>query len=149
MQVTLEGNYANYRIHAYEPGHVAIAIPKSLERPPEGHRDSDSSLPLWRDRLEHSFVITPERLMRNWGSDNFAELQARHFSELITLDPEIVLFGSGKRLRRPPAETLAVLINAGIGVEIMDTGAACRTFNILMNDDRRVAAALMIIEEND
>jgi uncharacterized protein len=148
MQVTLEGNYANYRIHAYEPGHVAIAIPNSLEQPPEGHRDNGASPHLWRDRLEHSFVITPERLIRNWGSDDFSELRARHFSELLALDPEIVLFGSGKRLRRPSAETLAVLTNAGVGVEIMDTGAACRTFNILMNDERRVAAALMIIEDD-
>jgi len=146
MQVTLEGNNATYRIHAYEPGYVSIAIPKRLELPPDGHPDRISSSSMWRDRLEHSFVITPEQLIRNWASDELSELQAGHFSELISLEPEIVLFGSGTRLQRPSTAVLANLFDAGIGVEIMDTGAACRTFNILVNDGRRVAAALMIIE---
>lgn len=148
MQVTLEGNNASYRIRAYEPGYVSIAIPKQLESPPDGHPDRVSSSRMWRDRLEHSFVITPEHLIRNWASDEFSSLEARHFSDLISLEPEIVLFGSGKQLRRPSAGLLAGLFDAGIGVEIMDTGAACRTFNILMNDGRRVAAALMIIESD-
>ena len=145
MQVTLEGSNASYRIHAYESGYVSIAIPKQFELPPDGHPDRNSSTSMWRDRLENSFVITPDRLIRNWASNDFSALKASHFTELATLEPEIILFGSGKRLLRPPAETLAGLIDAGIGVEIMDTGAACRTFNILMNDGRRVAAALMII----
>lgn len=147
MQVTLEGSTASYRIHAYEPGYVSIAIPRQLELPPDGHPDRVSSSSMWRDRLEHSFVITPENLIRNWASDDFSSLQTSDFSELVSLEPEIVLFGSGKQLLRPPADVLAGLIDAGIGVEIMDTGAACRTFNILMNDGRRVAAALMIIED--
>lgn len=148
MQVTLEGNNASYRIHAYEPGYISIAIPKRLESPPDGHPERASSSSMWRDRLDHSFIITPDQLVRNWASDEFSLLQADHFSELIPLAPEIVLFGSGKRLQRPSTAALAGLINAGIGVEIMDTGAACRTYNILVNDGRRVAAALMIIDGN-
>ena len=147
MQVTLEGNNASYRIHAYEPGYISIAIPKQLELPPDGHPDRVSSASMWRDKLEDSFVITPECLIRNWASNDFSTLKASDFSKLVSLEPEIVLFGSGKRLLRPPTEVLASLIDAGIGVEIMDTGAACRTFNILMNDGRRVAAALMMIDD--
>lgn len=144
MQFTQEGGIANYRIHAYDSDSITVAIPKQAEAAPEGHQDADIRLPMWRDSLYHSFVITPDILVRNWGSDDFETLQGQHFTELRQYQPEIVLFGSGKTLRRPPASMLSALIDAGIGVEIMDSGAACRTYNILMSDARRVLAALMI-----
>lgn len=56
-----------------------------------------------------------------------------------------MLFGSGARLQRPHPRLLATLTNRGIGVEVMDTGSACRTYNFLMSDGRRVAAALLMI----
>ena len=145
MQVTLESNIAHYRIHAYDSGSITVAIPKQREAVADGHRDADVHLPMWRDELQHSFVISPELLIRHWGADDFDDLQAPHFAELKQYEPEIVLFGSVKTLRRPPAAMLATLTDAGIGVEIMDTGAACRTYNILMSDERRVLAALMVI----
>jgi uncharacterized protein len=145
MQITLESSIAHYRIHAYEHGNITVAIPKQREAVAEDHQDADKKLPMWRDTLEHSFVISPELLIRRWGADDFAELHSEHFAELEQYQPEIVLLGTGKTLRRPPASMLAPLINAGIGVEVMDTGAACRTYNILMSDERRVLAALMMI----
>ena len=145
MQVSLEVGNANYRIHAYDSGSITIAIPRQLEAVPEAHQDNEPGLTMWRDTLTNSFIITPERLIRHWGKNDFGGLNDQHFAELGQYQPEIVLFGSGKTLRRPSAAMLATLTNAGIGVEVMDTGAACRTFNILMNDERRVLAALMII----
>ena len=145
MQVSLEGDNSQYRIHSYDSGNITIAIPKQFETAPEDHQDADKRLSMWRDTVTNSCVIMPEQLIRHWGSDNFEDLNSRYFSELIQYQPEIVLFGSGKTLRRPPAAMLASLTNAGIGVEIMDTGAACRTYNILMSDGRRVLAALMMM----
>lgn len=145
MQVSLEGGNASYRIHAYNTGSITIAIPKQLEAEPEDHQDNSPDLSMWRDTLKDSFIITPEQVIRHWASNNFEALNSQHFSELSQYQPEIVLFGSGKTLRRPSAAMLATLTNAGIGVEVMDTGAACRTYNILMNDERRVLAALMMI----
>jgi len=145
MQVTLETNAANYRIHAYEAGQITVAVPKALEPVPDDHVDNSAGLSLWRDTLNHSLVVCPEQLIRNWGADQLTELEPHHFKQLIDLNIEILLFGSGKSLQRPSESMLSDLYSAGIGVEIMDTGAACRTFNILMNDGRRVAAALLII----
>ncbi len=145
MQVTLENNAASYRIHSYDSGHITIAVPKLIEPVPDGHPDESPGLSMWRDTLTHSLVLTPEQLIRNWGADQFSDLKADHFSQLSSLNPEILLFGSGQSLLRPPAAIISSLIDAGIGVEVMDTGAACRTYNILMNDGRQVAAALMII----
>ena len=65
---------------------------------------------------------------------------------LVGHKPEVVLLGTGARLRFPPAAVLAPLTRAGIGVEVMDTAAACRTYNILAGDGRRVVAALLMIE---
>ena len=144
MQFTQERGITSYRIHGYDNGSITVAIPKQIEAVPDGHQDDDARLPMWRDSLHHSFIITPEILVRRWGSDDFNTLQGHHFAELRQYEPEIVLFGSGTTLRRPPTAMLSALIDAGIGVEIMDSGAACRTYNILVNDARRVLAALMV-----
>ncbi|MEO5573854.1 MAG: MTH938/NDUFAF3 family protein, partial [Gammaproteobacteria bacterium] len=75
----------------------------------------------------------------------FDDLTAAHFDRVAILRPELVLFGSGARLRFPLPALTANLLNQGIGVEVMDTGAACRTYNILINEGRNVAAALLMI----
>ncbi len=93
-----------------------------------------------------SLIVTPDHVER-WPPRGLDELQGAHFERLLAFGPEVVIVGTGARLRFPPAEALLPLIKAGIGYEIMDTGAACRTYNILMGDGRRVVAALMMIEE--
>ena len=72
------------------------------------------------------------------------ELTDAHFTPLAELRPELVLFGSGAALRFPRPAWVRRLIEAGIGVETMDTGAACRTYNILAGEGRRVVAALLV-----
>jgi uncharacterized protein len=94
-----------------------------------------------------SLIVLPERIVTDWPPQSFQELAPEHMQALATLDREIILIGTGRRLRFPSAELLAPMAQAGIGWEIMDTGAACRTYNVLVNEGRKVVAALLMIEE--
>jgi len=93
-----------------------------------------------------SLVVTPQRIIAGWPPTSPAELLAAHFEVIVSLRPELVILGTGARLQFPAPSIIRPLVEAGIGIEIMDTGAACRTYNILMSDGRSVAAALMMIE---
>lgn len=68
----------------------------------------------------------------------------QHFEQILALSPELVIFGSGERLRFPSPGALRPLYEARVGIETMDTAAACRTFNVLVTEGRRVVAALLI-----
>ena len=96
-----------------------------------------------RQRFERSLVVLPERLLVDWPPNRFDELAPEHLAALADLDREIILLGTGARLRFPHPEIMQSLIERGIGVEVMDVQAACRTYNILMAEERRVAAALL------
>lgn len=89
-------------------------------------------------------LVAPDSVTA-WDADGFDALEERHFSAILALQPEVVLFGSGASLRFVHPRLFAALTNAGIGVDVMDTQAACRTFNILMAEDRRVVAALLAL----
>ncbi|HEX2543207.1 MAG TPA: Mth938-like domain-containing protein [Caldimonas sp.] len=78
-----------------------------------------------------------------WNAAAFESLTAEHFERLAALGPELVIFGSGMRIRFPPPALLRPLIEARIGVETMDTAAACRTYNVLFAEGRPVVAALL------
>ncbi len=97
-----------------------------------------------RERYERSVVVLPERLVTDWGATSFDALTAEHLAALLALEPEILLLGTGDKLRFPRAEILAPLVRARVGYEVMDVQAACRTYNILMAEERRVAAALLL-----
>lgn len=94
-------------------------------------------------RIEKSVIVLPERVVEDWGATSFDALAAAHMVTLAGLDREIVLLGTGRLLRFPRPEVLRPLVQAGIGVEVMDIHAACRTYNILASEERRVAAALL------
>lgn len=96
------------------------------------------------ERLERSLIITPDSLRRDWSATSFAALRDAHFVELARIDCEILLLGTGKRLQFPPHSLTRAIHEARIGLEIMDTHAACRTYNILMGEGRKVAAALVV-----
>ena len=81
-----------------------------------------------------------------WPVRRFDELTAAHFESLLALRPELVIFGSGHRMRFAAPELMRALTENGIGVETMDTAAACRTFNVLAAEKRSVLAALLIDE---
>jgi uncharacterized protein len=96
------------------------------------------------ERHTRSLVVLPDRLLTDWAASTFDALEAGHFAPLAELALEIVLLGTGAQLRFPAPEILRPLIDAGVGVEVMDVQAACRTFNILVAEDRKVGAALLI-----
>ena len=93
-------------------------------------------------RHEASVIVLPERI-EPWAVAGFDALAEAHFAVLAALKPEVVLLGTGSRLRFPSPRLTAALARAGIGLEVMDVQAACRTFNILAEEERRVAAALV------
>jgi len=94
-------------------------------------------------RFEHSLVVGQHVLLA-WDCPNPATLSAGHFERLAALDPELVIFGSGPNLQFPPPALLTSLYARRIGVETMDTQAACRTYNFLVGEGRRAVAALLI-----
>ncbi|MBU3738805.1 MAG: hypothetical protein FGM55_07610 [Rhodoferax sp.] len=99
---------------------------------------------LGSERIHHPVILTSQGLRQPWNCPRFEDLTAEHFSPLAELDVELVLFGSGDRLRFPLPAWLAPIMRRRIGLETMDTPAACRTFNILAGEGRRVAAALLL-----
>lgn len=80
----------------------------------------------------------------SWPVENFEQLNENHFSMIAHLHPELVIFGSGPQHRFPRPAWLRPLLQLGIGVDTMDTQAACRTYNILMAEGRKVLAALLL-----
>ncbi|MCP5283847.1 MAG: Mth938-like domain-containing protein [Burkholderiaceae bacterium] len=95
----------------------------------------------------HSVLVPHRGDVLHWEATRFEDLTAAHFDALIALAPEVVLFGSGARLRFPQPAWLRGLIERRIGVETMDTAAACRTYNVLAAEGRSVAAALLVAPE--
>lgn len=95
-------------------------------------------------RHHGSHIILPDVPPIAWPVSSFAALEAQHFTMLLDYQPEVVVFGSGARLRFANPRLFMALSAKQIGVEAMDFGAACRTYNILMAEGRRVAAALLI-----
>ncbi len=92
----------------------------------------------------HSLVVPWVGEVIDWGVQHFDELTAAHFERLLALQPELVIFGSGRRMRFPPSPLLRPLIERRVGIESMDTAAACRTYNVLVSERRSVVAALII-----
>lgn len=97
-----------------------------------------------QEKIASSIVLGSQGERFAWDCDRFEGLGPAHFAQLAALGTELVLFGSGSRLRFPRPEWLRPLIERGIGLETMDTPAACRTYNILAGEGRRVAVALLI-----
>jgi len=75
---------------------------------------------------------------------SFGDLEVNHFSQIVDLKPELILIGTGSRQQFPKPELLKNLISAKIGFEIMDSQAACRTYNILVGEGRKVLLALIV-----
>lgn len=144
MQVNRNIDLDSYSIHSYAAGQVTVIFPfdPAAAAAPGAREESG---PIHREILQHSLIIMPDRLITDWPPQRFEELDRSHFDLLADHAPEVVLFGSGARLQRPHPALLSTLTDRGIGVEVMDTGSACRTYNFLMSDRRRVAAALLMI----
>lgn len=94
--------------------------------------------------LTRSLLLLPDRIDPQWGPDSYAGLNTLHIEQIIAIACDVVLLGTGRRQRFPAAALLRPLIEAGRGFEIMDTSAACRTYNILVGEGRLPLAALII-----
>ena len=122
MKFSLENDYADFIIRAYEPGRIVV---------------NDIT-------FTQSLAITPEQLIQDWPPQNFQALQSSHLQQLIETETEIVLLGTGSQIQFPGPELQAIVMGCGIGLEVMDTEAACRTYNILSAEGRKVTAALIM-----
>lgn len=131
-----------YSIRAYSHGEVKVIVPPEAASP-----DSESPVEARLEVLTQSLIIAPGSLIRDWPPQTFAELQQEHFTTVAELEPEVVLLGSGPTQRFLSPELARPLITLGIGVECMTTAAACRTYNILAGEGRRVVAALLVDQE--
>jgi uncharacterized protein len=118
----LDENQAAFQIRAYQPGTLQI---------------NDKT-------LTTSAIVTPDTLLENWQPQTASELTDQSFEPIFALKPDILLIGTGETHILLAVSLYGNLINAGIGVEIMSTSAACRTYNALAAEGRRVAAALII-----
>ena len=96
------------------------------------------------ERIESSVVVGSRGERFAWDCTAFEQLEARHFAMLAALGAEVVIFGSGQRLRFPRPAWIAPLTAERTGVETMSTAAACRTYNILAGEGRHVLAALLV-----
>jgi uncharacterized protein len=120
--LALDDNHAKYQIKAYKPGNIQI---------------NDTT-------YSHSLIVSPEILIDNWSPQHISELTQNDLKIIIPLSPAILLIGTGSTLEFPELDVYGDLINEGIGVEVMDTSAACRTYAVLTAENRNVVAALII-----
>lgn len=120
--LNLDENPAFYQIRSYQPGKLQIN----------------------EKILIKSVIITPNQLIENWAPQTISELSSQSFDLIGTLKPDILLIGTGTEHIFLPVELYGALINQQIGVEVMSTSAACRTYNALSAEGRQVAAALLL-----
>jgi uncharacterized protein len=123
MKFTEAGGTAGLTIRAYEQGCIRVG-------------DLD---------YKRSLIVTPERVLPDWPPQSIKAIRAEHLKPILALDPEIVVLGTGPAQAFPDPELSASVLGQRVGLEIMDTGAACRTYNILMSEGRRVVAALIML----
>ena len=92
----------------------------------------------------HSLLVAPNNLIENWPVTSVTELQEKDLQTILELKPAVVILGVGEQLTFPHGKTLAFFTEKQIGIEVMNTAAACRTYNVLLAEDRNVVAALII-----
>lgn len=118
----LDHNQAKFQIRAYQPGWIQIN----------------------EERYTASLIISANELMTDWQPQSVEELTTSALDRVMTLKPDILIIGTGSKHVLLPVSLYGHLINHGIGVEVMETGAACRTYNALTAENRRVVAALLL-----
>jgi uncharacterized protein len=94
--------------------------------------------------LRGSCLVKPDRIVSDWRPQSVAELSLDDLQAAIAMKPEVIVIGSGPKQEFPSPEVLGAVLSRGIGCEVMDIGAACRTYNILASEGRDVVAALLL-----
>ncbi|MGF1546819.1 MAG: Mth938-like domain-containing protein [Thiotrichales bacterium] len=121
MKLTEDRSPVKYIITSYSPGVLSIN----------------------RSDYAAGIIVTPDALHADWAVSHPENIDAATVTRLLAMQPELVIIGTGPRLVFPPSETRALFAAHGIGCEVMDSGAACRTFNLLIGEGRRVVAAIL------
>lgn len=136
----------NILIHGYEVGMISITGIDSehpeLKTGLIDEWDADDHLGI----LRKSVTISTNGQIKEWKPQNSSKFSPEHFLGFSDDNPEIVLLGTGKQLTFPPQDCLSILQQNNIGYEVMDTAAACRTFNVLAAEGRDVILAMLMIE---
>jgi uncharacterized protein len=122
MKLAEAGGRGSYLIQGYAPGRVMIGGVHYRE----------------------GLIVSPDRIITGWGPGRPADLEPVHVAALTELAPQVIVIGTGVRQCLPEPSVCVPALSLGIGVEIMDTGAACRTYNVLLAEGRKVAAGLII-----
>ena len=104
----------------------------------------DRGVEINAERFEFSLIVMPEAAPRPWNAPTFESLTAEHFEKIEQDQPDVVILGTGERQRFVHPRLIAALSQRHIGVECMDSKAACRTYNVLMGEGRKVTLALII-----
>jgi uncharacterized protein len=136
MRFAPDKDFGSYTVRAYQAGQVSIILPFD----PSQASPQENELTLIR-----SFIIAPKQLKEDWPPQSIADLTVEHLQTVIDLKPELVILGTGRNLEFPHPSITEPLFTKGIGVEVMDTAAACRTYNVLMHEGREVVAALIVV----
>jgi uncharacterized protein len=105
---------------------------------------SRAELRIGEESVRSSCLVAADTLITDWEPQRFEALAAAHLERIFALGPEVVLLGTGARQRFPPPAIRSAFAERGIGLEVMDLGAACRTYNILVQEERRAVAALFL-----
>ena len=144
MQINPDYNTGAYTIRAYEAGEIVVYEPVSrkLNTLTEDGKPRVNTTLL---KMNNAFIITPGKLLEKWDVESPQSLSKNHFETILTLQPELIILGTGEKMHFPPAKEYLFLQQQGIGVEVMSTSAACRTYNFLVSDGRNVAAGLFMI----
>ncbi len=93
---------------------------------------------------KQAFILSPMELVNDWQPQKLSDLKNEHFEAFYAMKPEVIILGTGEKQIFPDREILKYLVQNRIGYEIMDTQAACRTFNIIMGEGRNVVAGMFI-----
>jgi uncharacterized protein len=121
MKLTDETQRGTNFIRAYEAGEIRV-----------GER-----------AIRNNCVVTADQIL-DWSPDSVDAMTLADIEPLLKLAPEIVILGTGALQRFPDPSVMGAILSRGIGCEVMTTGAACRTYNVLVGEDRKVAAALLL-----
>lgn len=127
MKFSQELSASGIAIDAYDPQGVTLSMP--------GNRSL---------QLQQSFIVSPGRLIEHWEASSATTLNAASLAVLMEFEAEVILLGTGERHIFPHASVMAGLINNGVGIEVMNSLAACRTYNILAGEGRQVVAAIIV-----
>ena len=118
-----------------------------LENDPLGYRVSsfvDNTVVIGEVGYTTSLIVTPKKVVRDWRPQHSGQLAIDDFGTILALEPELILVGTGNTLIFPDSVILRGVIRAGIGIDFMDSRAACRTYNVLAAEGRHVAVGIII-----